>query len=75
MLAECRRIVLEEPQQGNSTSTQQHHTDSAKENDLFSFEEETTSLAENQVADYIRSSAQNVDSVWIFSDQENFAML
>ncbi|XP_040176813.1 zinc finger BED domain-containing protein 4-like [Rana temporaria] len=70
LLAECRRIVLEEPQQGNSTSTQQHHTDSAKENDLFSFEEdeeETTSLAENQVADYIRSSAQNIDSLCGFS--------
>ncbi|XP_040209165.1 uncharacterized protein LOC120940399 [Rana temporaria] len=70
LLAECQRIVLEEPQQGNSTSTQQHHTDSAKENDLFSFEEdeeETTSLAENQVADYIRSTAQNVYSLCGFS--------
>ncbi|KAK9976667.1 hypothetical protein ABG768_021872, partial [Culter alburnus] len=49
LLAECRRIVLEEPQPGTSTSS--HHTDSAKENDFFSFEEdeeETSSSAENQ---------------------------
>ncbi|XP_065126262.1 uncharacterized protein [Paramisgurnus dabryanus] len=68
LLAECRRIVLDEPQPGPSTSS--HHTDSAKENDFFSFEEdeeETSSSAENQVADYIRSSAQNLNSLCEFS--------
>ncbi|KAK7149322.1 hypothetical protein R3I94_008836 [Phoxinus phoxinus] len=67
LLAECRKIVLEEPQPGTSTSS--HHSDSAKENDFFSFEEdeEHTSLAENQVADYIRSSAQNFNSLCGFS--------
>ena len=68
LLAECRKIVHEEPQPGTSI-TSSHHTDSAKERDFFAFEEDedTSSLAENQVADYIRSSAQNLNSLCGFS--------
>ncbi|XP_060946455.1 uncharacterized protein LOC133023444 [Limanda limanda] len=67
LLAECRKIVHEEPQPGTS-STCSHHTDSAKESDFFAFEEdEDTSSAENQVADYIRSSEQNLNSLCGFS--------
>jgi len=59
LLTECRKIVFEEPQPG-STSTSSHHTDSAKENDFFSFdkdEEDTSSSAEKQVADYRQGKA------------------
>uniref|UniRef100_A0A3B3QSQ4 HAT C-terminal dimerisation domain-containing protein n=1 Tax=Paramormyrops kingsleyae TaxID=1676925 RepID=A0A3B3QSQ4_9TELE len=68
LLAECRKLVLDPDQQaGTSTSTPTRHQsrDSAIEDEFFSFEDEddTSSTAESEVADYFKSGAQEIDSL------------
>lgn len=63
LLAKCRKSVRDEDQQtGTSTPT---CTDSAIEDEFFSFEDEddTSATAESQVADYFKSGAQGMDSL------------
>ncbi len=70
LLAECRKLVLDQDQQaGTSTSTptptRHLSRDSAIEDEFFSFEDEdeTSSTAESQVTDYFKSGAQEIDSL------------
>ncbi|CAM4672102.1 unnamed protein product [Leuciscus chuanchicus] len=66
LLAECRKLVLDRDQQaGTSTSTRHRSRDSAIEDELFSFDDEddTSSTAESQVADYFKSGAEEIDSL------------
>ncbi|RXN22452.1 zinc finger BED domain-containing 1-like protein [Labeo rohita] len=68
LLAECRKLVLDQDQQaGTSTSTPTCHQsrDSAIEDEFFSFEDEddTSSTAESEVTDYFKSGAQEIDSL------------
>ncbi|KAL3992372.1 protoporphyrin/coproporphyrin ferrochelatase [Sarotherodon galilaeus] len=66
LLAECRKIVLDKDQRaGTSTPTCQLSTDSATEDDFFSFEDEddTSATAESQVIDYFKSGSHGMDSL------------
>lgn len=69
LLAECRKIALEEPQpelQPGTTSTSTQHIDLAKEDSFFSFEEDeedTFSSTERQVEDYLRSPSQQFNTL------------
>ena len=67
LLAECRKIVQEDQQAGTSPPTRHLRvsTDSAIEDDFFSFEDEddTSATAESQVADYLKSGEQGIDSL------------
>ena len=69
LLAECRKLALHQDQQAGTIPPTCHptNTDSAIgiEDDLFSFEEEddTSSTAESQVADYFKSGEQGIDSL------------
>ncbi|XP_059187943.1 uncharacterized protein LOC131970539 [Centropristis striata] len=66
LLAECRKLVLyQDRQAGTSPPTHHLSTDSAIEDEFFSFEEEddTSSTAESQVADYFKSGEQGIDSL------------
>lgn len=68
LLAECRKTVLDQDQQAGTSTPCQLSTNSAKEAEFFSFEEEdvSTATAENQVADYFKSGAQGMDSLHEF---------
>uniref|UniRef100_A0A3Q4HE36 HAT C-terminal dimerisation domain-containing protein n=1 Tax=Neolamprologus brichardi TaxID=32507 RepID=A0A3Q4HE36_NEOBR len=66
LLAGCRKIVLDKDQRaGTSTPTCQLSTDSATEDDFFSFEDEddTSATAESQVIDYFKSGSHGMDSL------------
>ncbi|KAL0175536.1 hypothetical protein M9458_027866, partial [Cirrhinus mrigala] len=68
LLAECRKLVLDQDQQaGSSTSTPTHHQsrESAIDDEFFSSEDEddTSSTAESEVTDYFKSGAQEIDSL------------
>ncbi|XP_056455754.1 uncharacterized protein LOC130389804 isoform X1 [Gadus chalcogrammus] len=66
LLAECRKSAQDEDQlTGTNAPTRNLSTDSAIEDDLFSFEDEEDSSAsvESQVADYLKSGAQGMDSL------------
>ena len=69
LLADCRKLALHQDQQAGTIPPTCHptNTDSAIgiEDDLFSFEEEddTSSTAESQVADYFKSGEQGIDSL------------
>ncbi|KAL7389943.1 hypothetical protein ABVT39_012301 [Epinephelus coioides] len=58
LLAECRKSARDEDQQTGATSTPTR-TDSATEDEFFSFEDEddTSATAESQVADYFKSGS------------------
>lgn len=65
LLAECRKIAHEELQPGTSTSVLPH-TNLAKEDSFFSFEEEEEDSfcsTERQVEDYLRSPSQQLSSL------------
>lgn len=67
LLAECRKLILdqEDQQAGTSTSTRHLGRDSAIEDEFFSFEDEddTSSTTESQITDYFKSGAQEIDSL------------
>ncbi|XP_017537847.2 uncharacterized protein LOC108411002 [Pygocentrus nattereri] len=64
LLAECRRITKDEDQPtGTNAPTHHLNTNSATEDDFFSFEEEEDNSAsvESQIGDYLKSGAQRMD--------------
>uniref|UniRef100_A0A3Q3GFB7 HAT C-terminal dimerisation domain-containing protein n=1 Tax=Labrus bergylta TaxID=56723 RepID=A0A3Q3GFB7_9LABR len=66
LLEECRKIVLYQDQQaGTSPPTRHLSTDSAIEDEFFSFEgeDDTSATAKSQVADYFKSGEQGIDSL------------
>ena len=64
LLAECRSIVRNEDRQ-EGTITTPICTSSSKEDQFFSFEDEddNSATAESQVAEYLKSGAQGMDSL------------
>ncbi|KAK7907615.1 hypothetical protein WMY93_016227 [Mugilogobius chulae] len=72
LLAECRKVIRESDQQPGTSAHSQHlsRASSTQEEDYFGFgedEEDTSTSAESQVADYLRSTSQGLGSLSGFS--------
>ncbi|KAK0137463.1 putative AC9 transposase [Merluccius polli] len=77
LLAECRKIVLyQDQQEGTSQPTRHLSTDSAIEDEFFSFEDEddTSAAAESQVGDYLKSGEQGIESLNRFPLIKNISL-
>uniref|UniRef100_A0A8C6TVL0 HAT C-terminal dimerisation domain-containing protein n=1 Tax=Neogobius melanostomus TaxID=47308 RepID=A0A8C6TVL0_9GOBI len=77
LLAECRKSAQDEDQPtGTNTPTRSLSTDSAIQDEFFSFEEEedTSTSVESQVADYLKSGAQGMDSLNRFPVIKNISL-